>query len=54
MDATGSLSILWNEAEKLKKKQRGIDPRDVIEIVQRALVLIGNYIFDRPPQVSIG
>jgi len=51
MDATGPLAIIWNEAEKLKKKQRGIDPRDVIDIVQRSLVLIGNahyvYLTDR-------
>ena len=42
MDATCPLAMPWNEAEKLKKKQRGIDPRDVIDIVQRSLVLIGN------------
>jgi len=51
MDSTGPLAIIWNEAEKLKKKQRGIDPRDVIDIVQRSLVLIGNahyvYLTDR-------
>ena len=42
MDATCQLAMPWSEAEKLKKKQRGIDPRDVIDIVQRYLVLIGN------------
>lgn len=42
LDATGSLAILWNEAEKLKKRDKGVDPVDVINIVQRALVLIGN------------
>ena len=42
MDATCPLAMPWNEAEKLKKKQRGIDPRDAIDIVQRSLVLIGN------------
>ena len=51
LDATGPLAILWNEAEKLKKKRRGVDPRDVIDIVQRSLVLIGNahyvYLTDR-------
>ena len=45
------LAILWQEAEKLKKANKGIDPNDVIGIVQRALVLIGNahyvYMTDR-------
>jgi hypothetical protein len=51
LDATGPLAILWNEAEKLKKRDKGVDPVDVINIVQRALVLIGNahfvYMSDR-------
>ena len=51
MDATGPLAILWNEAEKAKKRGKGLDPRDVIDIVERALVLIGNahfvYMTDR-------
>ena len=51
LDAAGPLAILWNEAEKAKRKGRGIDPRDVIDITQRALVLIGNahyvYLADR-------
>lgn len=32
----------WNEAENFKKRDRGVDPVDAINIVQRALVLIGN------------
>lgn len=40
LDATGPLAILWNEAEKLKKRDKGVDPVDVINIVQHALVLI--------------
>lgn len=51
LDATGPLAILWQEAEKVKKANKGIDPNDVIGIVQRALVLIGNahyvYMTDR-------
>ncbi|VDI25874.1 Hypothetical predicted protein [Mytilus galloprovincialis] len=50
-DATGPLAILWTEAEKAKKRDRGLNPVDVIDIVQRALVLIGNahyvYLTDR-------
>lgn len=42
LDATCPLAILWNEAEKLKKRDKGVDPVDVINIVQCALVLIGN------------
>ena len=51
LDATGPLAILWSEAEKLRKRHRGLDPVDVINIVQRAIVLIGNthyvYMSDR-------
>lgn len=51
LDATGLLAILWQEAEKLKSANKDIDPNDVINIVQRALVLIGNahyiYMSDR-------
>ncbi|CAG2213564.1 uncharacterized protein LOC143063943 [Mytilus galloprovincialis] len=51
LDATGPLAILWTEAEKAKKRDRGLNPVDVIDIVQRALVLIGNahyvYLTDR-------
>ena len=51
LDATGPLAILWQEAEKVKIANKGIDLNDVIDIVQRALVLIGNahyvYMTDR-------
>lgn len=44
LDATGPLAILWQEAEKLKSANKGIDPNDVINIVQRALYI---YMSDR-------
>lgn len=51
LDATGPLAILWQTTEKLKSANEGIDPNDVINIVQRALVLMGNahyiYMSDR-------
>jgi hypothetical protein len=51
LDATGPLAILWQEAEKSKKAIKGIDPNNVIGIVQRAVVFIGNvhyvYMTDR-------
>lgn len=51
LDASGPLSILWSEAEKMKQRGHGLNPDDVINIVQRALVLIGNahyvYMSDR-------
>lgn len=51
LNATGPLDILWQEPEKLKSADKGIDPNDVINIVQRASVLIGNvhyiYMTDR-------
>ncbi|CAC5412928.1 C1QL [Mytilus coruscus] len=42
LDATSSLAILWTEAEKATRRYHGLNPADVIDIVQRALVLIGN------------
>ena len=42
LDATDPLVTLWQEAEKVKKANKGIDSNDVIGIVERALVLIGN------------
>lgn len=35
---------MWNEAEKLKKRDKGEDPIDIINIVQRAItyIFIGN------------
>lgn len=51
LDAVGPLSILWKEAERLEKKGKAMDPRDVIAVVQRCLVLVGNahfvYMTDR-------
>ena len=42
LDAAGPLAILWSEAQKVKKDGKGLNPDDVINIVQRALVLVGN------------
>lgn len=42
LDSFGPLSVLWSEAVKIKKEGKGMDPSDVIQLVQRAAVLIGN------------
>ncbi|CAC5393959.1 unnamed protein product [Mytilus coruscus] len=42
LDATGPLATLWTEAEKAKRRDHGLNEVDVIDIVQRALGLIGN------------
>ena len=42
LDPLGPLAVLWAEAEKISKKGQGMDPSDVIQLVQRAIVLIGN------------
>ena len=36
------LSVLWTEAEHIRDNGQGMDPADVIQLVQRAIVLIGN------------
>jgi hypothetical protein len=42
------LSLLWTEADRIKKEGQGMDPADVIQLAQRAIVLTGNahYIFN--------
>ncbi|VDI73543.1 Hypothetical predicted protein [Mytilus galloprovincialis] len=35
----GSLSRLWSEAHRIKKDNQGMDPSDVIQLTQRAIVL---------------
>lgn len=42
LDPLGPLSILWAEAERIKKLGKGMNPSDVIELVRRAIVLVGN------------
>ena len=42
LDALGPLSVLWTEAERIKKCNKGMDPSDVISLVQCAIVLLGN------------
>ena len=47
-DVIGPLSLLWTEADRIKKEGQGMDPADVIQLAQRAIVLTGNahYIFN--------
>ena len=42
LDALGPLSVLWSEAERIKKSGKGMEPADVIQLVQCAIVLLGN------------
>ena len=42
LDPLCSLSVLWTEAEHIRDNGQGMDPADVIQLVQRAIVLIGN------------
>ena len=42
LDPLGPLAVLWAEAERIKKIGDGMDPSDVIQFVQRAIVLTGN------------
>ena len=44
----GPLSLLWTEADRIKKEGQDTDPADVIPLAQRAIVLTGNahYIFN--------
>lgn len=48
LDVMGPLSLLWTEAERLKKAKQGMDPSDIIQLTQRAIVLAGNahYVFN--------
>ena len=41
-DPLGPLAVLWSEAGRIKKLGDGMDPSDVINFVQRAIVLTGN------------
>ena len=42
LDVMGPLSRLWSEAHRIKKDNQGMDPSDVIQLTQRAIVLEGN------------
>lgn len=42
LDALGPLSVLWSEAERISKTGKGMDPSDVIQLVQRAIMFVGN------------
>ncbi|VDI13332.1 Hypothetical predicted protein [Mytilus galloprovincialis] len=42
LDVMGPLSRLWSEAHRIKKDNQGMDPSDVIQLTQRAIVLAGN------------
>lgn len=42
LDALGPLSVLWSEAERISKTGKGMDPSDVIQFVQRAIMFVGN------------
>lgn len=42
LDVMGPLSLLWSEADRIKKEKKGMDPADVIKLTQRAIVLAGN------------
>ena len=42
LDPLCPLSVLWTEAENIRDNGQGMDPADVIQLVQRAIVLIGN------------
>ncbi|CAG2255747.1 unnamed protein product [Mytilus edulis] len=39
LDVMGPLSRLWSEAHRIKKDNQGMDPSDVIQLTQRAIVL---------------
>jgi hypothetical protein len=42
IDSLGPLSVLWSEAERIEKTGKGMNPSDVIQLVQRAVMLVGN------------
>ena len=42
LDVMGPLSVLWSEASRIKEEGQGMDPGDVIQLTQRAIVLAGN------------
>lgn len=42
LDALGPLSVLWGKAERISKTGKGMDPSDVIQFVQRAIMFVGN------------
>ena len=55
LDSLGPLAVLWAEANRIKKLGEGMDPSDVIQLVQRAVVLTGNahFIFNSERRKSI-
>lgn len=57
LDALGPLSVLWGEAEQISKTGKGMDPSDVIQFVQRAIMFVGNahflYNTDMPESVDV-
>ena len=42
IDSLEPLSVLWCEAERIGKTGKGMGPSDIIQLVQRAVMLVGN------------
>ena len=45
LDPLGPLALLWQNALTASKEKSGLDPAEVIELVQRAIALTGNASF---------
>ena len=45
LDPLGPLAQLWQNALTASKEKSGLDPAEVIELVQRAIALTGNASF---------
>lgn len=40
LDALGPLSVLWSEADRISKIEKGMDPSDVFQFIQRTILFV--------------